>query len=74
MRTPLTTTPGLTVEELLGVVKPAQLLEAFPSSNTAGVGRLKAEVSIAEAGKRAGGSVLPGLVSNLELRGGEKKD
>lgn len=53
MRTPLTTTPGLVVVvELLGVVKPAQLPEAFPSSDTVGVGRLKAEVSIAEAEKR----------------------
>lgn len=53
MRTPLTTTPGLVVVvELLGVVKPAQIPEAFPSSDTVGVGRLKAEVSIAEAEKR----------------------
>lgn len=53
MRTPLTTTPGLVVVvELLGVVKPAQLPEAFPSSDTVGVGRLKAEVSIAEAEKK----------------------
>lgn len=53
MRIPLTTTPGLVVVvELLGVVKPAQLPEAFPSSDTVGVGRLKAEVSIAEAEKR----------------------
>ena len=52
MRIPLTTTPGLVVVvELLGVVKPAQLPEAFPSSDTVGVGRLKAEVSIAEAEK-----------------------
>lgn len=53
MRIPLTTTPGLVVVvELLGVVKPAQIPEAFPSSDTVGVGRLKAEVSIAEAEKR----------------------
>jgi len=56
----------------LGVVKPAQLPEAFPSSDTVGVGRLKAEVSIAEPGKRMGGDVLAGSVSNLEVKGGEK--
>ena len=61
MRIPLTTTPGLVVVvELLGVVKPAQLPEAFPSSDTVGVGRLKAEVSIA------------GSISNLGVRGEER--
>lgn len=73
MRTPLKTTPGLAVVELLGLVKPAQLPEAFPSSDTASVGRLKVEVSIAEAGQRAGGGFPAGSVSNLQVRRGEER-